>query len=324
MTRIVYLAFPDGKVAGGQKVILRHVEALRALGFDAVVRRNPTNVMPQAYAHAAPVEVGTPFRPDDVLVVPTDAPNALAAVGTLPNRSLVFCQGHIDFMVVGRAAVMAWPKGRTPAFLAIGPTVAASLTRAWPDATVDVVPAFADERLFRPNPSDRPDRTHAVAAIPRKRPFELRAIRGFLAACHPRHAETPWALIENAPETEVARALASASVFLSLSRLEGLGLTPLEAMASGALVAGFPGVGGRDFATPDNGFWAPDDDVEAAADALAQALDVSLTAGPALARMKAAAHATAEAWSHARFVRALEDVWMRHAPDARIGNGPLD
>jgi len=36
MSRTVYLGFPTGEVAGGQKMILRRIETLRELGFGTV------------------------------------------------------------------------------------------------------------------------------------------------------------------------------------------------------------------------------------------------------------------------------------------------
>jgi glycosyltransferase involved in cell wall biosynthesis len=106
--------------------------------------------------------------------------------------------------------------------------------------------------------------------------------------------------------------------------MEAVGMTPLEAMASGCMVAGFTGIGGRDFATPENGFWVDEDDVEACADAMAQAADVVATGGVAAARRLDAGHETAARWSYANFRVALEEVWMRLAPEARVKNGPLD
>src|SRR4051812_6867539 len=101
MSRIVYLAFPTGAVSGGQKMILRHVETLRDLGFDAVCWHGPKNVMPPTLAHRAPVEVGTPFRADDILVVPSDAPNAIRTAAAMTQRSLVFCQAHLTLAAMG-------------------------------------------------------------------------------------------------------------------------------------------------------------------------------------------------------------------------------
>jgi glycosyltransferase involved in cell wall biosynthesis len=75
-------------------------------------------------------------------------------------------------------------------------------------------------------------------------------------------------------EAEVAQRLGESAIFLSLSRLEGVGLPPLEAMASGCLVVGFTGGGGAEFARDDNGFWCSPDDLVGAADALARAVAV--------------------------------------------------
>ncbi len=82
--------------------------------------------------------------------------------------------------------------------------------------------------------------------------------------------------------------------------------------------AGFTGVGGREYSTELNGFWAPDDDCEAAADALAKAADLVKGGGPRLQRHLDASRLTAERWSYAAFRPMLEDVWMRLAPEARI------
>ncbi len=94
-------------------------------------------------------------------------------------------------------------------------------------------------------------------------------------------------------------------------------MATLEAMASGCVCAGFTGVGGQEYATPENGFWAPEDDCEAAVDALAQAADLVKTGGPPLARLVEAARETARHWSYAVFRPALEDFWHRFAPEAR-------
>jgi hypothetical protein len=319
MSRIVYLGFPTGQVAGGQKMILRHVETLRALGFEAVFWRNAANVMPRWTSYEGPVEVGTDFRPDDILVVPDDAPNAIAHAAGLPLRAVIFCQNQFTLAALGYAGVARFPPDRFPDFISVGATCTASILRAFPEARVEPVPCFADERVFRPGAAKAP----AVACAPRKRPLEAQAIQAMFRRFHPRHAAIGWSALEEASEATVAEVFARSALFLSLSRLESVGMTPLEAMASGCVCAGFTGIGGRDFATPENGFWVPEDDCEAAADALAEAADVVRAAGPELARRIEAGRATADLWSYARFRTALEAAWMRLAPEARVSAGPL-
>lgn len=314
MSRIVYLAFPaGGKITGGQKMILRHVETLRDLGFDAVLRLNPDAAPPEGLERQCPVEFGSPLRPDDVLVLPEDAPNAIAAVAKSGQQAVIFCQSHLNMAALSYPSLDSFPEAGRPAFMAVGPRVASAVRRDFPGAVVEVVHAFADERVFRPAPARRP----AVAHMPRKRPGEAFVIRTLLQRRHPRHAGLPWIALENAPEREVAEAMGASTLFLALGRQEALGLTPLEAMASGCVVAGFKSIGGEDYATAQNGFWAPEEDVEAAVDALAAAADLVAAGGPALDEMLGAGAETARQWSYAAFAPRLEAFWARIAPQAR-------
>jgi glycosyltransferase involved in cell wall biosynthesis len=95
-------------------------------------------------------------------------------------------------------------------------------------------------------------------------------------------------------------------VFASLSQYEGLGLPPLEAMAAGALVCGFDGQGGQEYATPDNGFWVADGDLEGFAHAVAKALD--LPAEDAQMRVLNG-QATVSRFTESRFEQELELAW---------------
>jgi hypothetical protein len=316
MTRIVYLTFPTGAVAGGQKMTLRHVETLRELGFEAVVWRRADNVMPRWLDHRAAEEVGTPFRDDDVLVVPDDAPNALRDAPAAGRRMVVMCQNQFTLAAL---CLEVLPREAAAVFLTVGRIPQAAIRRLYPKAQVELVPCFVDERRFAPGA-----KSDAVAYVPRKRPLEARAIRNLFRGLHPGYAPIRWIGLEDAHERVVAETFASSTLFLSLSRLESVGMTALEAMACGCVVAGFTGVGGRDYATAENGFWVAEDDCWAAADALAAAADVVRTGGPPLRARLEAGFETARTWSFAAFRRALEESWMRLAPEARRGTRPLD
>lgn len=320
MSRIVYYAFPSGKIQGGQKMILRHVETLRGLGFDAVYWTTKATTPPDWLTYDVPIEYSTPIRAGDVLVLPEDAVNSIGKVAGLDHQRVIFCQNQFILAAFALDVLDRFPASRPPTFLAVGQGQAATLGRLYPRSQVEVVPCFADERLFRP----AADRSPAIAYMPKKRAFEPKVIRGYLRKLHPRHADRPWLEIDGKPEAEVAAALGGAELFLSLSRFESVGMATLEAMASGCVCAGFTGLGGDEYATPANGFWVREDDCEAAADALARAADVLSAGGPPLRRLREAGQETARAWSYARFRDALEETWMRLAPQARLKAGPLD
>jgi glycosyltransferase involved in cell wall biosynthesis len=321
MRRIVYCFYSTGGRAGGHKMTLRHVETLRDLGFDAVAYTGKRNPVPDWFAHRAPILFDAAIPPDrHLLVLPEDAVNTLTQISAKPYETVVFVQNHFGLAEGAIGPLDLFPADRFPRFIGVSPSIAAFLHRLYPTARVDTVPAFADERWFTPGAA----RADAVALVPRKRPLEAKAIRALFQALHPRHAGLDWRSVEGATEAEVAQAFASSSLFLSLSKREGLGMTPLEAMACGCVCAGFTGLAGRDYATADNGFWVGENDCVAAADALARAADLIATGGPALARHRDAVRETSRQWSYAAFRQRLEEVWMQIAPEARIRNGPLD
>jgi hypothetical protein len=320
MSRIIYVVYSQGGGSGGQKMTLRHVETLRSLGFDAICRVGHATHSPAWFEHKVPISVAGPIEPDDVLVIPADAPNTLKAVSGLPNPCFVLVQDTVGFSAQTLPLIEAFPADRRPGFLAVAPNLVASIQRAYPKALVELIPCFADERVFRPSAT----RHRAVAYTPRKRPLEAAAIGNLFRHLYPGRAALGWVELLNVTEVAVAEAFGQATLHLSLSRMESLGITPLEAMAAGCVCAGFPGVGGLQFATADNGFWVPDDDCEAAVEALVRADDLVLSGGAALAHVREASQATARQWSHAAFRPVLEEVWMRLAPQTRISSGPLD
>lgn len=314
MARIVYVHLANPGLAGGQKVAMRHVETLNELGFNAVGYADPGVETPPWFEHRAPIVRGVPLQADDIVVVPEDGVQALGVVAaSRAQRVVVICQNPYYLSSTRAIEVMASQPDRLSTLLTVGPKHAGLMRRLFPQATVEMVRCFADERLFRPG-----GKTPSIAYAPRKRALEAAAIRRL----HVRLYGEPglqWTPLDKITERQMAEALAGSSLFLSLSRLESVGMTTLEAMASGCVCAGFTGVGGAEYATPENGFWAPEDDCVAAADALAHAIDLQRTGGPRLAAMIEAGRETAAAWSYAGFRRELEEVWSRLAPDARRG-----
>jgi glycosyltransferase involved in cell wall biosynthesis len=81
-----------------------------------------------------------------------------------------------------------------------------------------------------------------------------------------------WLKLDELPIDRVAASLAESAIFLSLSYLEGLGLPPLEAMASGCVVVGYHGYGGLEYATQENGFWCEEQDPIACIEKLKEVL----------------------------------------------------
>jgi hypothetical protein len=306
MPRIVYLSWPAHEITGGIKMAFRHVETLCQAGFEACVA-TPDAKPPTWFDTTATVLSLKDLAPStDILVFPENHAGFLRQFAAWPNRKVVFCQNQ--FMVwrglkdAGDYADFGVRDVICPAEL-----VAAFCRRRCPQQRVHLVPYGLDEQMFHP----RPPKRLQIAFAPRKRPLEAAFIRDVFRADNPSLASIPWVPLSRLPEKEVARILGESALYLSLCRFEALPLSALEALASGCVVAGFTGFGGRDYATSGNGFWAAEDDCLDAVEQLAQAARLVVEGGDRLRRLVENVLRTAAVYSPQRFVHQLTECWRR-------------
>lgn len=91
-----------------------------------------------------------------------------------------------------------------------------------------------------------PNKKKQIAYMPRKLREDLEQVINIL---YFKNALKGWELIEmdSMNEEEVASSLKESAFFLSFNYREGFGLPPAEAMACGCIVAGYHGIGGKEF-----------------------------------------------------------------------------
>lgn len=306
--RIFYVT--DGvHVAGGQLVNLEQVAALRRMGFDArflIVRPAGETGFVPAFPPGleSPWQMDADLTGDDWVVCGEMHADGLRAVMASPARKAIHNQNwHYTFQAfLDVASIRRWGCEAIIACSEIGAANLAELGWSGPVAAVRpaVDPAFFGEGA---------ERALKVGCMTRKRGMEARLIRGALISRRPDLADVPWVEIAGVTRPQAAEMLKACEVFLSLSEHEGLGLPPLEAMACRALVVGYHGVGGLEYATEENGDWfdAAASPV-AIADRLAARLD-ALKAGERFEARRQAGLETAHAFSRARFEAELNAAW---------------
>jgi hypothetical protein len=291
--RIVFLnPFSRTAISGGIKTAYRHVELLTEMGFDAFVYQPEGS--PSWFETRA--NVLTSWKPPaqaDILVFPEaiNGPLVEFARAKTPARKVLFCQAQYY------ALFNAIPPEEYPTIgferVACQSAIAKGfLERVLHFENVAVIPCFVDPALFHPR-----EKTMQIAAIPKKLPREAASIHSVLRVKYPELKSVPWAVIEDKPEREIAEIFGRSTIVLSLPFLESFGLVPLEAMASGAIVVGFHGYGGLEYATADNGFWFPPDHIEETADAIAHVVRALQAGDPAILKLRDNGHATAARYS---------------------------
>jgi glycosyltransferase involved in cell wall biosynthesis len=302
--RIIYVLEPFPSPFGGVAVIYRHVEILMAHGFAAFVHL-PERPRVDFYGTTAAQLIGNiTLSIGDVLVIPEILGWALRQFRTVPLRRWMFCQNHNNLPPVANpdAALAEWG---VDGVIASSVAIRDHLRHRHGLVDVPLLPCAVDPIRFAPVR----EKKRQIAFMPRKLPADAATIEANFKRAHRRFAAVPWVSINDVSQAEAARVLNESSVFLSLSNRESLGLPPLEAMASGCLVAGYHGDGGREYMSELNGWWAQDGDWQTCVDGLAAALDLLDHGGRPLEARRAAMRQTVGEYSPQRMEAALLDFW---------------
>jgi glycosyltransferase involved in cell wall biosynthesis len=302
VARIIFLCpFARQEITGGIKTFYRHAELLAELGFDAAVFQ--PDGQPSWFETRAKILPRLVADPDDILVFPESLNGMLLEMLRLPARKVLFCQAHyytlFNAIAPDRYGSLGFERIACQSEIAKG-----FLERVLHLSDIAVLPCFIDAELFFPR-----DKAIQIAAIPKKLPREAAAIQKIFSLKYPELASTGWAIVENRSERETAEIFGRSAIVLSLPFLESFGLVPLEAMASGAIVAGFTGYGAQEYATAENGHWFAPDHLEEVADALARILKGLARNDPEILKMREAGFATAARYSKARASEALKTFY---------------
>ena len=317
--RIIYILEPYHFPGGGIATIYRHVEILNAHGFTAFVGLS-TKPATDFYQTTAPLLIHAgrlKVQSNDIFVIPEIYPHVFKALMNTPAKRLMFCQNHYDlpFTSDSRASI-----GEFGAHGVIVNSRASSdfFKDVYGITDLPLLPQAIDAGLFAPAAR----KTRQIAFMPRKLPRDAAFIEAVFKRRHPQYAAVPWVRIDGVTQREVARLMAESECFLSLSHKDSCPYPPLEAMACGCLVAGFHGDGGREYMTPENGWWADTGDYMACADGLAAALTTIDAGGPALnARLQAMA-ATVQRYSPAQRDTTLLAFWHKQLAELDLPEQP--
>lgn len=304
---IYYICFVPPKT-GGELVNLQHVATLNQLGVRCVALLNPdAQVSDVPTGLVLPLERLAPqrrFAATDVVVIPEFYREAFSHFATQPCQRVIHTQGPFltfrgfDSIALMNAAGLS--AGISCSNFAQQLMQRMGSTLAWQVVAPFVLPFFKAAGVKK---------KLQVAYMPDKRPKEAPVVMALFRQLYPEFATIDWVPIVGMSRQACAEVMAQSAVFASFSYLEGLGLPPLEAMASGSLVCGFDGYGGSDYATQDNGLWVQEGDHEGFAHAVGASLKLAQAGQGACAAQIAAGLQTAASYSQARFGAELLAAW---------------
>ncbi len=249
-TTVYYLTPHFDGPSGGVRMLYRHVDVLNEAGIPAAVVHARRNFRCTWFENSTRVISSDEvvLGPDDLLVVPEYYAVGLAR---LPSdvRVVVLNQGayhSFDSIEPGTGAPGApyTELASLVAVLCVSQDNKALLELTNPGVPISVCRPVVDAALFHPGETTLRPRIGYVVA---RRPLEAALLEHVL---HAQRVDWPVVRIQGLPEREVAAWMRECAVFVSLSDLDGFGLPPAEAMASGCFVVGYTGGGGEEFFDP--------------------------------------------------------------------------
>jgi glycosyltransferase involved in cell wall biosynthesis len=229
---------------GGVKVIYQHCGILCDHGIEAFAVHVGGRFQVDWFPHSVPVlseaQALRLVRPGDVLVCPE----------IVPERAVAFpCRRRVLFIQGLQAARLGLQ--RVPSYRDAGLTEVLVCSRFLGEFAVrhSDLPCVRvrngiDLGFFRPEPLARVP--GSVFYLGRKDVLEARAAIALLPASV-RETSEFVELQHSCSQQEMVRHYQAADVVMPVSRTEGFGLPPLEAMACGCAVVGYTGGGGDEF-----------------------------------------------------------------------------
>jgi hypothetical protein len=250
--------------SGGVRKFYRCVDTLNAAGLSASILHAPRGFRCSWFQNTTRVVSAEEITlgPRDIFVVPEVFGQSIC---DLPRntRQVIFNQNvYLTLKSLEDGSDNAAPYTNNPELvmvLVVSQDNADVLKRTFPETPVRRLRLGIDSSLYHPPQASKQRR---LVYMPRKRREDAAAV---LAQLKLRGVLNGWDVvaIDGRSEAETAELLRTARLFLSFSFQEGFGLPPLEALASGCIVVGYHGLGGREYFQPPFAMAVEDGDVAA-------------------------------------------------------------
>lgn len=289
-----YFFLPDfDKESGGMKSTYDHIRIMNQNGFKAVAIHQKEGFKPKWLEDYYPMnEDGTfdgipivyldsgnlPVSIEDFFFIPEGFPNIMEnlAKQNAPCKKIVFCQNWYYIL-------NALPPGVFWYHYGINDCLSGSKTQT--DYIKMIMPQVTCKNVYSPVTSDTfypptkmTDKKMQVAFIP-SRDGGLKSsnvIKTFYAM-FPHFRFIQFAEVRGLPKDDYAKLMRESAFYVHFDEFSSWGTAPLEAFLSKTLVAGWDGVGGREYMTTENMWIVPNGDILRLALAIGNMIETWMT-----------------------------------------------
>ena len=241
--RIFYFCPDFPQPSGGIKKIYRHVERLNELGLNAAVVHQKSGFRVDWHTHQVPIvwlEDKPQFDASDTWAIPEVMTELIRQTSRSPVHRILLAMSWTPTYSRLKPGERWQDHGVTRAI-----TTSAVIADhfAWSmDLDVTIIPEFVNPELYYPE--EKSDLS--ICYLTRKDQSGA-WLQGVISRRTDRLAAINWVPLREMDEPTYATRMRQASVYLATTLQEGMHVSVLEAMACGALVIGYSGIGGSEY-----------------------------------------------------------------------------
>lgn len=211
--------------------------------------------------------------PEDIALIPEGFPNVMEKFSSIVCKKIVLAQSWY-FILASLQIGQNWQQFGITDVISISSGITEHINAIMPGLNIKNVTQSIDRKVFRkysaaekqPKIAFMPGRTQDAVI---KTYSVIKAFYCF----YPQFKSVRFDELNGLSKAQFAERLGTSTLCLYTDEIAGFGTMPLEAMSVGTHVVGWMPPGGKEYMTPDNGFWAPNGDVFQLAELLGKAVE---------------------------------------------------
>ena len=217
------------------------------------------------------------INPEDFVIIPEGFPNVMEKFSQIACKKIVLAQSWyyiLNSMQIGQK----WQQFGIQDVMSVSSGISEYINAIMPGLKIKNCTQEIDREIFKRNKIT--DKFPKIAFMPGRSQDAVMKTYNVIKTFYSFYPNFRWVRfdeLKGLSKEEFAERLASSSICLYTDEIAGFGTMPLEAMACGTHVVGWTPLGGKEYMTADNGFWAANGDIFQLAELLGIAVEKMIT-----------------------------------------------
>jgi len=217
------------------------------------------------------------INPEDFVIIPEGFPNVMEKFSQIACKKIILAQSWyyiLNSMQIGQK----WQQFGIQDVMSISSGISEYINAIMPGLKIKNCTQEIDRETFKKNKIT--DKFPKIAFMPGRTQDAVIKTYNVIKTFYSFYPNFRWIRfdeLKGLSKEEFSERLASSSICLYTDEIAGFGTMPLEAMACGTHVVGWTPLGGKEYMTADNGFWAANGDIFQLAELLGIAVEKMIT-----------------------------------------------